>query len=210
MGEDLLESRFGDREAISLENSSYPDKRHWLITDGTGSFAAASLTGAKLSRYDGLCIALAPPVQRVNLLAGTDEILVVPENGTKYQLATNNWRDGSVGPEGWRLLKSFSHDVCPTWIFEVEEGWLVKQVAMLQAKRQLVLGYHWVPKRENLPVELTTELVVNFRDFHSETHGSQSWQFLQTVSDGKVHIKAYETAPSLGVTYNCGHYEEDF
>jgi predicted glycogen debranching enzyme len=212
LSQQIGDSQFEDWGSIQLGNNALPDTRRWLATDGTGSYIADALTGARLSRYDGLVIALSPPVDRVSLLAGTDEILMVPNDAsvppTTYELATNYWRSGNISPQGWRFLKSFSYTICPTWVFELKEGWLVKQALMLSDERRLVLGYTWVARAACAPVQLRLELVANCRGFHQETRGSESWQFQQFVTDGSVEIKAYDTAPSLTVTFDRGHYQE--
>jgi predicted glycogen debranching enzyme len=211
-----MEPQFEDWGAVSLDGSSEPDIRRWLMTDGTGSFMSSALTGAKLSRYDGVVLALIPPVSRFNLLSGTDETLTVepvlssagPTKRTEFELATNYWRGGHVAPEGWQYLKSFSYAVCPTWAFELKEGWFIKQACMLQEKRCLVLGYSWVAKSAKVPTQLRIELVANCRDFHHETKGNDNWQFKQVISEGRVEIRAYESAPLLTVRFDRGRYQQ--
>src|SRR5882724_223131 len=63
-------------------------QREWLVTNGIGGYASASLAGANTRRYHGLLTAaLHPPVGRYVLLSKLDETVFL--NGDRYELSCN-------------------------------------------------------------------------------------------------------------------------
>jgi predicted glycogen debranching enzyme len=74
-------------------------RREWLVTNGTGSYACGTLSGANTRCYHGVLIAaLAMPVARTLLVAKIEATTHL--RGTAYQLDTNEWADGSIEPRG--------------------------------------------------------------------------------------------------------------
>src|SRR5579883_2501493 len=117
------------------------DEREWLVSNGMGSFASGSISGANTRRYHGLLVAaLDPPISRHLLFTRVDEFA----NGEN--ISTNLWTPDVVNPRGYEKVHSFSIYPCPTWVMELPKGYLVKQVFMLPGKQQVYLGYSWEPK----------------------------------------------------------------
>ena len=83
-------------------------QREWLVTNGIGGFASATINGCNTRRYHGLLVAATkPPVGRLVLLSKLEELLIV--NGQAFELGTNRY-PGAVHPEGFRSLKAFRLD----------------------------------------------------------------------------------------------------
>src|SRR5262249_50958227 len=108
-----LKSQIGDYEPdiplldVSAKNAA--DEREWLVTNGLGSYASASIWGANTRRYHGLFVAaLEPPVRRHVLLSRIDEVV------DGQPLSTNHWTSGAVTPEGYKLLEAFTVYPVPT------------------------------------------------------------------------------------------------
>src|SRR5215467_15610324 len=82
------------------------ESREWLCANGLGGFASGTVAGLPTRRYHGLLVAaLAPPVGRTVLVSGMQE--QVEYAGRTWALATNRWADGTIAPEGHRLIESF-------------------------------------------------------------------------------------------------------
>ena len=65
--------KFGREVCGNLETA---EGREWLVTNGIGGFASGTIAGNLTRRYHGLLIAaLQPPVGRMQLVAGLDEIV---------------------------------------------------------------------------------------------------------------------------------------
>ena len=127
-----LKSRFTDLNfevPIWYPSREQADHREWLITNGLGGFASGTISGAHTRRYHGMLIAaLKPPSDRHLILSRLDEIVRVGDK--EYLLATNHWASGVVSPTGFKFIESFSALPVPTWVFELDGDYLIKQICL--------------------------------------------------------------------------------
>lgn len=181
------------------------DQREWLVTNALGSYAAGSLSGANTRRYHGLFIASHnPPVQRVQHLAHLDE--TIRSRGKSCALATNLWKSGAVAPEGHLLIESFSDLPVPTWCYKPAGGRLIKQVLMRPGDQHVYVGYTWLPDDSQSSAELEIAVLVNYRDFHSQTRGAPDWHFGQEIAAAQLPTADSSTnsAPDIAVAHTSG------
>lgn len=181
------------------------DEREWLVTNGLGSFASGSISGAHCRRYHGLfTAALYPPTTRTLLFSRIDEH-VGGEN-----ISTNLWTPDVVNPRGYEKIIAFSIYPCPFWVYDLPSGYLIKQIFMLPGKQEVYIGYSWESK-EGHPEEqrLDLHVIANFRDFHSDTHGSRDWRFQQKEQAGSVSLKAYNEAQELNICFSKGEWRQE-
>src|SRR5438552_5381069 len=76
----------------------------WLVTNGIGGYAAASIVGATTRSYHGLLVAaLRPPVERIVLVTKIDETVEFPDGHT-LKLGVNEYQDGTIDPQGYNYL----------------------------------------------------------------------------------------------------------
>jgi len=159
--------------------------------------------GENSRKYHGLFVAaLKPPVERTVLLSRLDEVVTV--DGLAVELATNMWRS-AVAPAGYRLIKHVAIYPCPTWVYELADGFVVKQVCMVPGKQQAAIGYTWVTK-SGKDAQISLAVLTNCRTFHGETRGSQQWQFQQKTTGQQVSVKAFDSAPELLLRFDRGSY----
>ncbi|MBS1991802.1 MAG: glycogen debranching enzyme family protein [Cyanobacteria bacterium SZAS LIN-3] len=197
------------------DTSGSSDRREWLVTNGLGSYASGSITGANTRRYHGLLVAsLAPPVKRTVLLSHLDETLSIGDGAERFQLATNHWQSGIVAPQGYTLIEAFSDLPVPTWSYRLPGGRLIKQVLMQSGAQTVYVGYTWLADDGKTPAHLNLAVLVNHRDFHGETRGADNWLFIQDQkaqgADGdnlkSVTISAYQGAQSICIQLDRGQY----
>src|SRR5579862_3273314 len=85
-----------------LHTDSEAFRREWLVTNGIGGYASASLAGANTRRYHGLLVAaLQPPLGRAVLLSKLEETLEVHlADGSvhSFQLSANLY-PGALYPQ---------------------------------------------------------------------------------------------------------------
>jgi predicted glycogen debranching enzyme len=182
---------------ISLEAG---DNREWLVTNGLGSYAGGSISGANTRRYHGLLVAsLNPPVQRTVMLSRIDETVstATPGQNNVYELATNLWKSGAVAPQGHKLIAAFSDLPVPTWCYRLAEGHLIKQVLMKPRDQHVYIGYTWLPDDGATACELDLAVLVNYRDFHGQTQGTDDRHFALEVSPDQVKVTAFPGAQAL-------------
>ncbi|MBX3073408.1 glycogen debranching enzyme family protein [Candidatus Obscuribacterales bacterium] len=184
-----------------------PDNREWLVTNGLGGFSMGTISGANRRRYHAVLVsAVKPMVNRHLILSRVEEVLRI--NGRDYELSTNHWESGVVSPTGYKFMESFTPLPCPTWVFEFDGNYLVKQLVHPWGTDQVHMGYHWIPEDDSArnDVKLTCKFLVGFRDMHGELHGSADKTYAQFVSPNQSVIILDENS-RLCLTWGDGKYE---
>ena len=161
---------FGREICGSLETA---ESREWLVTNGIGGYGSGTLSGLLTRRYHGLLIAaLHPPLGRTLMLAKLDESLCYDQQD--YLIHTNRWSSGAVSPSGYEYLESFELEgTIPVWRFACADALLEKRVWMQQGANTTYI--HYSLSRASSPLKLTLRALVNYRDYHSDTH-ENAWQ----------------------------------
>src|ERR1700685_772418 len=78
----------------------------WLGTNGLGGLDCGTVAPANTRRYHGLLVAaLAPPGERTLMVAKVDATVSYRER--QYELACNEYADGTTSPRGFAYLSAF-------------------------------------------------------------------------------------------------------
>src|SRR6202161_1683840 len=176
-------------------NLETADGREWVVANGIGGFASGTISGNSTRRYHGLLIAaLRPPVGRMQLVAGVDEIIRYA--GTEYALSTHQWMSGVTEPKGFLNIESFRLEgMMPVWSYALADALLEKRVWMKHGENTTYVQYTLV--RGTAPADVSLKALVNYRDYHATTHAGD-WQMqvelLQGNAGAGVKITAFEGA----------------
>jgi glycogen debranching enzyme len=141
------------------------DQREWLVTNGLGSYASTSVSGALTRSYHGLLVAaIAPPGERLLLLSHLDE--TVEQEGIKrLDLSANLWQQGGAAPDAARSISRFElvagH---PRWLFAAADLLMERLIWMEQGANTTFVRYRLLEATS--PVLLRIRALVNQRSFH--------------------------------------------
>lgn len=205
-----LKSRYPDLKyevPVVYPSRDKPDGREWLVSNGLGGFSMGTISGANRRRYHAVLVsAVNPPSDRHVILSRVEEVLSI--NGRDYELSTNHWASGVVSPTGYKFLESFTSLPCPTWVFEIDGNYLVKQLVRGWGTEEVHLGYYWLPEDESSTdvVEITCKFLVGFRTMHGELQGAAEKTYAQFVSPNQSVIILDEHS-RLCLTWSDGQYE---
>ena len=156
--------------------------KEWVITNGIGGFAASTDLGINTRRYHGLLIAATnPPGLRKLILSKVDESIEL--NGKKYDLFSN--ASQGVITEGYKYIQKFEKTIIPIYTYKVKNVIIEKSICMLHGKNTVAIVYRVINQRAKAKLLLTP--IVNFRDFHSETHDLK-FRYTQKINRDKVQI----------------------
>jgi len=149
--------------------------KEWIITNGLGGFDSTTTKGGMNERrYHGLLIApLQPPRQRTLILSKVDESIEI--NSKKYNLYTNDV-DGKI-TEGYKYQTKFEKDIIPVYTYNVNGIIIEKSIYMIYGKNAVVVNYKISNNNSRTKFEISP--IMNFRDFHLESHASK-FKFKQT------------------------------
>jgi predicted glycogen debranching enzyme len=167
------------------------EQREWLVTNGIGGFASGTVSGNVTRRYHGLLVAaLHPPVSRVQVVAKLDEI--ARYDAADYALGTNRWASGAIEPQGYMHIENFRLDgTTPVWQFAIADALLEKRVWMCHGENTTYVQYTLLRASQSMELDLRT--LVNYRDFHSNTHAGDWRMKIGAVKSG-LQITAFEGA----------------
>src|SRR5580698_3581967 len=182
--------KFGREVCGNLETA---DGREWLVTNGMGRFASGTISGNSTRRYHGLLIAaLQPPVGRMQLVAGVDEI--VRYAGADYALSTHQWMSGVTDPKGFLSIESFRLEgMTPVWTYALADALLEKRVWMKHGENTTYVQYTLL--RGTGPADVALKALVNYRDYHGATHAGDWRMQIDVVDSGAgVKVTAFEGA----------------
>ncbi|MEO0455291.1 MAG: amylo-alpha-1,6-glucosidase [Cyanobacteria bacterium P01_A01_bin.114] len=196
--------KFGRDICGNLANA---EQREWLVTNGIGGYACGSISGVLTRHYHGLLVAaLKPPLERTLLLTKLDE--QVGYAGNDYSLYTDRWADGTVGPQRYRLIEQFYLEgTIPVWVFACGDALIEKRVWMEQGANTTYIRY--TLKRASQPLSLSLKALVNYRNHHGNTQGSD-WQMQVNDRPEGVEIRAFEGATpfhlmATAAKVSCAH-----
>ena len=173
-------------------NLEAAENREWLVTNGIGGYASGAIANLLTRRYHGLLMAaLNPPLGRTLLLAKLEEI--VKYDRYFYPISTNRWADGSIVPEGYKYIESFHLDgMIPVWKFAFADAILEKRIWMQQGANTTYIRYYL--HRASKPLNIEIKALVNYRDYHHNTHANPWSHFnIDSVASG-VRVTAFPEA----------------
>src|ERR1700694_625112 len=187
-------------------------RREWLVTDGLGGYASGTVAGVNTRRYRGLLVAsLNPPVQRMVLLAALEEWVIAPD-GERWPLSAQEYWDGTVYPDGFRLLQGVDIDgMLPTFRWMVDGRTIEKRIWMEHGVSRTVLSYRLV---SGPPLSLQLRPLFAHRDYHQQRHGQGGFDMAETIDGWTIdaaRIRShFEVRPSAVVTSRPDWYWRGF
>jgi predicted glycogen debranching enzyme len=174
----------------------------WLVTNGLGGYAAGSVVGGTTRSYHGLLVAaLRPPVERDALVTKIDETVELPDS-TVLKLGVNEYRDGTIDPQGYTYLHTFSLEAdVPCFRYQLDENLtLEKRVWMEYGQNTTYVQYALTsaPAKgaSNASLTLTLTPFCVYRSHHATNHGDANWHFLVEDQGNRCRVRAYEGAPA--------------
>lgn len=180
------------------------ETREWLVTNGLGGFASGTIAGQPTRRYHGLLVAaLKPPLGRTLLVSHLEE--TVERDGRKFELATSRWQGGTVSPDGYRNIETFSLEgTTPVWRFACGDALIEKRIWMEQGANTTYVTYRVA--RGCRPVQMEIKALVNYRDYHASTQAG-GWVMRVEPAENGVRIVAFDGATPFYVLSSVARAE---
>lgn len=206
-----LKSRYSDLPyeiPVWYPSHDQPDQREWIVTNGLGGYSSSTICGAHTRRYHAtLVAALQPPGNRHIVLSRIEEVVTI--GGAAYELSTNHWASGVVAPTGYRLIESFTILPTPTWVFNLDNQYLIKQLAMPWGTNDVLISYFWLPDRDSRALEssITLRFLTGFRHFHQAVAGAASHHYSQSLSESNTATLQNRSSGQAHLSWTSGTYQ---
>jgi predicted glycogen debranching enzyme len=175
--------------------------REWLVTNGLGGYASASVAGLGTRKYHGLLVAALPnPLGRTVMLNHLVETVVLPD-GSRVQLSGEERTGHRLALPGIAHLKEFRLEAgLPVWRFEVGGDVFEKRILMPHRQNTTMLVYRLISGKAGLRLELRPAL--NFRNYEAELTGELQKNY--RISLGDVHEICCDNGPATLRLQVCG------
>ncbi len=156
----------------------------FLQANSIGAYASSTIAGCNARRYHGLLIAATlPPVGRLVTLSTVMEQLGLGDEA--FDLATNEFPD-TFSPRGMDYLVEFRNDIAPTFIYQVGQAMLKKEILLAEAANAVAVRY----TLSGAPsARLTLWPFAAMRDFHTIRRVHEPHQMTFSVSNGRVVVQ---------------------
>ncbi|WP_157264412.1 amylo-alpha-1,6-glucosidase [Azohydromonas aeria] len=179
---------------VDAQDADAALSREWLVTNGLGGYASASVAGLATRKYHGLLVAALPnPIGRTVMLNHLVEDLVLPD-GRQVQLSGEERTGRRLSLPGMAHLRAFRLEAgLPVWRFEVEGAVLEKRVLMPHRQNTTVLLYRLLQGPPGWRLALRPAL--HFR--HHESELSDELQPQYRFTPGEVHEVRCDGAPAV-------------
>ncbi len=175
----------------------------WLETNGLGSYASSSISGANTRKYHGLLVAaMNPPTERKVLVSKVEERIF--QGSEVFDISVNQY-PGVIHPQGHQFLKSFERRPIATWTYE-GKGWAVsKRIFMVPDSNTTVIIYENIGKK---PFMLETHPLLEHKDYHWTFHENEFDFYYEQIASG-IKIHAYPDSPALYMGWSKGTFSEE-
>jgi hypothetical protein len=178
-----------DREITQdLERAA---RLEWLETNGLGGWAGTTVAGLNSRRSHGLLVAATPAGRQV-LLSRLDETIHV--DGGSFDLGCNQF-PGTIAPQGFQHLASFTQDLFPVFEYEAGGVRLRKTIAAVDGENTTLVLYEVLEAPG--PFILSLRPFIAARDL--ETLASANGEISQETSfaDGTLRLHPYASTPEV-------------
>lgn len=176
---------------ISLRGEKVPDadellSREWLVTNGLGGYATATVIGVTTRRYHGQLIAALPaPLGRVVMLNDLSERIRL-DDGTVVDLGGTERADLPLQLQGTGSLTEVRLDMgLPVWRYQVGKTVLEKRLIM-PYRQNTVYIYYWVISGG--PIKLEVTVAVHFRPHEDAVSKMQGTPYTVRAEDGRYEV----------------------
>ncbi len=127
--------------ATAFADPAFLLSKEWLVTNGLGGYASASLLGVSTRRYHGWFVPDLPDKGRTVLLPRLEDRVETADGITALSGAEHD--EGGLQGNGWSFLQSFRREwQTPVWTFNIGETQLEKRVVMPNGQQTVYVHYH--------------------------------------------------------------------
>jgi len=147
-----------------LANHEFSFHREFLEANEIGAYSSSTVSLCNTRKYHGMLVLRQPYIDDscYVMLAALDES--INYNQHHFLLGTHQYA-GLVYPQGFNLMKEFELEKIPTWIYELGEMKLKKELLLVHNENRLLIRYTYLQGKEN--VQLKLEPFTAFRNYHS-------------------------------------------
>ena len=200
-----MDERVHDRAATLIVRRTAPAdgasadalfETEWLVANGLGGYASASLSGACTRRYHGLLVAALPsPHGRVVMLTDVNEEVRLAD-GSTADLRIEQTAENEMRLPGAEFLTEFRLEMgLPVWTFTVRGTVIEKRLILPHLQNTVYLSYRLIAGKG--PVRLRLYPALHFRALRDEAGAHLAEPYTVHAAGNRYEIVADASAPKL-------------
>ncbi len=168
----------------------------WLVTNGLGGFASATISGMVNWRYHGILIAALPsPLGRTSMLSHVAECIRTPD-GQLLQFGGDEPCFPEEKPESPNFLLQFRlENYLPFWTYNVNGILIEKRVLMLYLQNTVHLTYTVLDGPSSVQLELRPSM--HFRPFEAPVNTPFTHQYEVRGKNQQFEVHSEDAFPPL-------------
>ncbi|GAB4312730.1 MAG: amylo-alpha-1,6-glucosidase [Candidatus Sumerlaeia bacterium] len=194
-----------DLEHTICQSPFESDQREWLLTNGLGSYASSTISGANTRRHHGwLVAALDPPVRRHVMLAKCDELLSLGGESA-IALSSNHFTSDSESTNVYvKCLTNFRLHPYPVFIYSPARGVVIeKTMAMMPGVQAIAVRYRVLENALDEPLTLILQPLMALRDFNALQSSAAPMRDTYTEEHGRIIYPSLPGLPPVHFTHNA-------
>ncbi len=178
-----------DREITQdLERAA---RLEWLEANGLGGWAGTTVAGLNSRRSHGLLVAATPAGRQV-LLSRLDETIHV--DGGSFDLGCNQF-PGTIAPQGFQHLASFTQDLFPVFEYEAGGVRLRKTIAAVDGENTTLVLYEVLEAPGPFILSLRPFLAARDLEALASANGEISQE--ASFAGGTLRLHPYASTPEV-------------
>lgn len=196
----MKDDRYSCLDRAALLDPDQSLNSEWSLANRHGVSASASVLGTRTRANHGLLVTTTVDGHRRVLVAKLDEEIEIEEadGGERFQLATNEYHDGTLQPNGYLYLDRVCRDPGHVqWWYRARDVTIEKTISLLPRSPAAVIRYRLVDSRR--PVNLRVMPFLTNRDVEGRTHGSLDWRFSVESWPNGLIARAWDGALPVGL-----------
>ena len=179
-------------------------QRQWLVTNGLGGYASATISGAVTWRYHGLLIAALPaPFGRTLMLNHLEECLRFPD-GKVVQFGGAEPSEPGESPGPNYLVEFRLENQMPFWRYDVDGVPVEKRIIMPNRQNTVHLTYTVQTPRDGFWLELRPS--VHFRRFEDSVSAAHAETYEVRVRGQQFEIDSEQGYPPLRLAVDAAEW----
>ncbi|AHG91344.1 glycogen debranching enzyme [Gemmatirosa kalamazoonensis] len=171
--------------------------REWLVTNGLGGYASATVAGVVTRRYHGLLVSALPnPFGRIVMLNHLVEELTLPD-GTRAALGGEEYAAGKLEASGAQYLVDFQLEAgLPVWRYRLGGCTIERRVFMPYRQNTVFITYRLV--EGDCTVRLSLRPALHFRGYEDPVTTPHEARYQLSAADGHYTVTSEgSTLPPL-------------
>jgi len=167
-------------------------QREWLVANGLGGYASATVSGACTRRYHGLLIAALPaPLGRVVMFNHLSEELKL-ENGEAFRLDADDPLNSESGAAGVPVLFELEAGL-PVWRYRVGPFEVERRIVLPHLQNTVAIIYRVVSAPTPLRIRLRPSF--HFRPHEAPVEGGATGPYEVASAGRRIEVRANQLPP---------------